>query len=45
MPSNDEKADRELARRRARASIRRCDAIREPVLALAHDRLLARFGA
>lgn len=41
---SDEKAERELARRRARASLRRPDATREPILALAHDRVLARFG-
>jgi hypothetical protein len=44
MSCNDEKAERELARRRARASIRRPDPVRERDLFPAHDRLLARFG-
>jgi hypothetical protein len=39
-----ERIERELTRRRVRASLRRPNGIRDPRLAIAHDRMLARFG-
>jgi hypothetical protein len=44
MSCSNERAERELARRRVRATLRGdCERI-EPTLDLARDRLLARFG-